>query len=183
MTSIYWKFTSAITKCLEYFLAHYRYSINISNKWINSSTNEWMNTELCGKYFTSSILWNPHNNPIKWSFTNAFSEAETLRIIMWWHRHYNLDIRHFCLFFLFYSHACAFIAQELNIGVEWTKKYVQGIHTHTHTHVRPERAAFVGESSETRTEMNVQVPIKRSDLADPEVRFYEWYLKFGLCDF
>ena len=48
MASIYRGFTSVITKYLEYFLARYRYSINNSNKLINISINELMNTGLSG---------------------------------------------------------------------------------------------------------------------------------------
>ena len=54
---------------------------------------------------------------MKWHLTNAFSEAETLRIII------TIVIRMFLLVYclLFHSHAYAFTAHELNIGVEGTK--------------------------------------------------------------
>lgn len=51
------------------------------------------------------------------------------------------------------------------------------------THIRPNGAAVIGESSDSRTKVNVQVPIKLCDLAAPEVRFWRKDLKFGLCDF
>lgn len=76
-----------------------------------------MNTEHSCKEFTSGILLIPLNNSMKWHLTNAFSEAETLRIII------TIVIRMFLLVYclLFHSHAYAFTAHELNIGVEGTK--------------------------------------------------------------